>query len=50
VIGEVQRHPSVAIAQRLDADPDHFTRRCDRIQIGRVVEVDPRRQDLRFED
>ena len=50
MIGEVQRDAAVAIADRLDADPDDFSGRRHRVEIGRVVVLDPRRQDLRLEN
>ena len=50
MIGEVQRDAAVALAERLDADPDDFAGRRDRVEIGRIVAVDPRRQDLGLED
>ena len=50
MIGEVQRDAAVALAERLDADPDDFAGRRDRVEIRRIVAVDPRRQDLGLED
>ena len=50
VIGQVERQPSVAIADRLDAAPDDFARGAQRIEIGGLVALDARRQDLGFED
>ena len=46
VIGEVQRDAPVALAERLDADPDHLAGGDERVEIGGVVVLDPRRQDL----
>src|SRR5207248_6029170 len=40
LIGEVQRDASVALAERLDADPHDFTRRRHRIEVRRIVDVD----------
>ena len=50
MIGEVQRDAAVALAERLDADPDDFAGRHDRVEIRRVVDVEARRQDLGLED
>jgi len=44
VVRQVQRDASVAIAERLDADPDDFARGRHRVEIGRLVRGDPRRQ------
>ena len=50
VVGQVQRDAAVALAERLDADPDDLAGCRDRIEIGRIVAVDPRRQDLGLEN
>ena len=50
MIGQVEREPAVAIAERLDAAPDHFAGGGERIEIGRVVALDASGEDLGFED
>ena len=50
MIGEVQGDTPIAFAERLDADPDHFARGGDRIEIGRVVDLEARRQNLGFQN
>ena len=37
MVGEVERDPSVAIAERLDADPDHFACGHQRVEHRRLV-------------
>jgi hypothetical protein len=37
VIGEIQRDAAVAIAERLDADPDDFAGGGERVEIGGIV-------------
>ena len=49
-VGEVQREPAVAIAERLDAAPDDFAGGGQRVEIGGVVALDARREDLALED
>ena len=49
VIGQVQRDAAVALAERLDADPDHFARRHQRVEHRGLVVRDARRQDLALE-
>ncbi len=50
MIGQIQRDPAVALAERLDTNPDHFARCGHRVEIRRIVDVDPCRQDLGFQD
>ena len=45
-VGEVQRHPAVARAQRRDPHPDDLARRRQRVEIAGQIPLDPRRQDL----
>src|SRR5688572_18068806 len=50
VIGEVDRNPAVAIAQWLEADPDDLAGRAERVEIGWLVVLDARREDLALEN
>ena len=50
MIGEVQRNPSIALAERLHSHPHDLTRRHDGIQVGWIICADARRQDLGFEN
>ena len=50
VVGQVEREPAVPVAERLDAAPHDFARRGQRVEIGRVVALDARREDLALED
>ena len=50
VIGEIQRHAPVAIAERLEADPHHFASRDHGIEVRRVVALEARGEGLGFED
>ncbi len=50
MIGEIQCDAAVALADPLDADPHHLAGRRHGVEIGRIVDVDPCRQNLRFED
>ena len=50
MIGEVQRQPSVPLAERFESGPDDLAGSGQRIEIGRVVAFDARRQDFGFEN
>jgi len=50
MVREIQRQPPVAVADRLEPAPDDFTRGGERIEVRRVVAVDPRGENLRLED
>ena len=50
VIGQVERDAAVPLAQRLDAAPDDFTAGGQGVEVGGVVPLDARRENLALED
>jgi hypothetical protein len=50
VVGEVQRDAAIALAERLDADPDDLAGRGDGIEIGGIVAIDARGENLGLEN
>src|SRR5438874_11748401 len=50
MIGEIERDAAVALAERLDADPHHLAGCGDGVEVRWIVDVDPRRQNLRLEN
>jgi hypothetical protein len=49
-VGEIHREPAVAFAERLHAAPDDLSCGGQRVEIGGVVALDARREDLALED
>ena len=50
VIGQVEREPPVVLAERLESAPHDLTGRGQRVEIGRLIALDARRQDLGLEN
>src|SRR2546425_13058342 len=50
MVGEIQRDAAIAIAERLDSDPNDLSGRTEHVEIGRTVILDPRRQNLALEN
>src|SRR5712691_5960834 len=50
MVSEIQRDAAVPVAERVDADPYDLPRGGDGVEIRRIVNVDPRRQDLGLEN
>ena len=50
VIGQVEREAAVVLAERLDAAPHDLAGRGQRVEIGRLIALDARRQDLGLEN
>ena len=48
-VGEVQRHPPVAVAERLHAHPHHLARAAEEVEVGRTVRRHARRQQVALE-
>ena len=49
VIGQVEGEASIPLAERLDAEPHHLAGREEPIEVGGLVALDARRQNLAFE-
>ena len=50
MVGEVQRDAAIALAERLDADPDDLAGRGDGIKIRGIQPIDARRENLGLEN
>jgi hypothetical protein len=46
MVGQVESKAAVALAERLDAAPDHLARGRQRVEVRRAVTVHPASQDL----
>ncbi len=50
VIGQIQRETAVMFAERFDAGPHDLASGCQRVEVGRLVALDTRGQDLGLEN
>ena len=50
MIGEVERDPSIALADRVDACPDDLAGGAERVEVRRFVAVDSLRENFGFQD